>query len=133
MVPVDIRFPSTLEDEILTVETCLRQLEKSDMVIGLIGNRYGSSPKALFHGVNPPLGLEFLKDLDDGISYTEVEMRASLHWKKPFFVLSRGLRSDEEKDDSETLEQFHKVKNLQARVANFEFLSTLFSCKSLFS
>ena len=112
LVPVDIRFPSTLEDEILTVETCLRQLEKSDLVIGLIGNRNGSSPKALFHGVYPPKGLEFLKNFEAGISYTEVEMRAAVLWKKPFFVLNRvGFR-----DETETPDKFELVQKLKTHL-----------------
>ena len=90
LVPVDIRFPDLIDDGITAIEICLQQLKKSDAVIGLFGNRYGTVPPALFRGAHPSRGLEVLKTFDEDISITECEMRAALAWNKPMIILNNN-------------------------------------------
>ena len=88
-VPIDIRFEENVSDEIEAVTVCLRQVAECDLLFHIQGKRYGTIPKALYRGVYPPKGLEFLKNFEEkSISITEAEVRAAIAFRKPILSIS---------------------------------------------
>ena len=88
-VPIDIRFEENVSDEIEAVTVCLRQVAECDLLFHIQGERYGTIPNALYRGVYPPKGLEFLKNLEEkSISITEAEVRAAMAFRKPIISIS---------------------------------------------
>ena len=84
LVPVDIRFGEMVDeaDAVEAVSVCLKQLITCDLVVHIVGNRYGTIPKYLYRGTYPPRGLEFLKDLDN-VSITEAEITCAKKYGIP--------------------------------------------------
>ena len=110
-VPIDIRFEENVTDAIEAVTVCLRQVAESDLLLHIQGERYGTIPNALYRGVYPPKGLEFLKNFEEkSISITEAEVRAAMAFRKPIVSIScDDIRHSKSKNLQNSLKKYENT------------------------
>ncbi|CAD5119855.1 DgyrCDS8439 [Dimorphilus gyrociliatus] len=116
IIDVDLRWGITESETEKLVSLCLNEVTKADVVIGLLGERYGFLPQeADFKDIN--LSDEYKKK-----SITEIEMRLALENKKTcFFYLRKknflsqvptDLRNKFQAESEDSKEKMNNLKQL---------------------
>ncbi|GIY87685.1 hypothetical protein CDAR_118681 [Caerostris darwini] len=128
---VDLRWGITETDccSKRAAELCLLEAQKSDLFIGILGDRYGT-----IYNFDPPDSpdLQWVKEYPHGLSITELEMYAgalkekSIKKKAFFYIRNNSFLSQMpekwRKDfDSEDPESKQKVESLKAKIRSSGF------------
>ncbi len=81
LIPMDYRWGIltnnvfTEKNEVRIVDVCLREIEKAQCFIGIIGNRYGWCPSSKVLNQSSVLSHQHVDFINPGMSLTEIEMR----------------------------------------------------------
>lgn len=126
---LDLRWGVT-EDESRSgkvLSVCLEEIEHSHpFFIGLLGNRYGSSPNISVLEKNPELEERYpwiREDINNGLSFTEIEMQYGALRNEHDVDALFFLKNTDIADDNEKLTRLKREINTQDRFPKSEYTS----------
>ena len=121
LVPIDIRFPENFASPIRATTFCLKKIIEADIVIGVLGERYGSVPGRLYEEIFPPAGFDFTTSWGEDnkkLSITAAELLTAHHFNKPMVIFKKHMLERDPRVES-------LAQKLDVSVHNFQFISDL--------